>query len=89
MMASPTKTSTREIVIRMEGKLDTVIEMTKEHEGDLNGNGKPGLKSDVRSLQQMMKVITGLAWGIGLPFVLAVFGFIWGIITHTITIGSK
>lgn len=81
--------STREIVIQMDVKLDSVLEMAKGHEVDLNGNGKPGLKSDVRTLQQNMKVITGIAWGLGLPFVLGIVGFVWGIITHSIIIGSK
>jgi hypothetical protein len=44
--------STRDIVMRMDGKLDAVLKMVQQHDCDLNGNGKPGLKSDMRSIQK-------------------------------------
>lgn len=84
--------NTRDIVLRMEGKLDTALEKLDKHDVDLNGNGKPGLKADVKALQDDMgdfkKTASGLAWGLGIPFVLGFGGFIWALITHAIIIGK-
>ena len=44
-------TSTRDIVLRMEGKLDSALVQLEDHDNDLNGNGKPGLKSDFRDIK--------------------------------------
>ena len=46
-----TQETTRDIVLRMDGKLDAVIKQVTEHHADLNGNGRNGLKADVRDLK--------------------------------------
>ena len=49
--------TTRDIVLRMEGKLDALINKVSTHDVDLNGNGKPGLKACVRDLQTDVNTI--------------------------------
>lgn len=43
--------TTRDIVLRLEGKVDQFLVKVQQHDCDLNGNGKPGLKSDMRAVQ--------------------------------------
>ena len=52
--------STRDIVLRMEGKIDAMMCQVKEHDTDLNGNGKAGLKADVRDIKKFIADLSGI-----------------------------
>ena len=71
-MAASTK-SEREIVIRMEGKVDHLVEQVGEIVEWINGNGKPGMKSehalllkDVESLKKSAEEKKTRGWQVTL-----------------------
>jgi hypothetical protein len=43
--------TTRDIVLRLEGKVDNIVGQMENLANCVNGNGKPGLKTDVVRLQ--------------------------------------
>ena len=52
--------TTRDITLRLEGKVDTMACDLHDIKSCLNGNGKPGLKNDVFHLQNDMEIVKKL-----------------------------
>jgi hypothetical protein len=63
---------------RMEAKLDDTHKSIKTIQQNIEGNGKPGLKSDITALQIRMRILYGVLAAIGV----AALGVITGFFKH-------
>ncbi len=74
-----------------DAKRDALLEQIRcdvgDHEKDINGNGKPGLKTDVAVLQEQVTRLVWMLGAVGVAFLGSIITLAVAILTHQLKVG--